>query len=742
MTDKVTSLFVPQTLLDATDPRIAQDAANQAVKSFFWNALSGDLGRAYNQAQTQGYGVISNAQQLAQQQAALLKAQRDLEAQRNQLLAIKDYSRTVYGEGTSDYSDPRAQFGRGGMGPGYIPYDNPRNEIDVEGLLADPRYLAANPNDTATLKTLTDMRRQREQRETYDALSRQYLRPDGTVDMVRMSQDPRYVQLLENDPGKLETVNKMRREREQRETYDALAKKYTRPDGTVDAASLSQDPRYIALLENDSGKLKNVEELRTNRLTRETYDALASKYLRPDGTVDTIKLSQDPQYIALLGNDPSKLKTVNELRIAGLDRETSARLASKHLNADGTVNFAKMARDPEYIALFGGDVQKAKTAAELAAAEDKRVQLERLNTSTPLSGAPGTPSTQVQTNAAKQSYLARIDALNNAGLFEEAARLSNQLQALFPDEKFGQSIQFGTINGKRGGFVLGDRGTMKRIDGVQQAPSADTLFNAGKGEIRESEGGLVRINPFTGKATPVIGKDGKQVQGTAGGGKIIETDGGVYQVKGNVAVPVTGPNGQQLPGKVNAGTEDERKAAGFYQRMVEAEKGLQAPIIGKDGKAVVDKNGKVLTLERVAGTPEFMGEAARTILPDWLGAQGLGNLFDSKQRQQYRQYQENWVRANLRAESGAAIGVDEMDKEIRTYFPQINDSKEVIQQKTQARQVTADAMRKRAGRGLTTNTSPQVNTAPTELFPAPPSNNSTLNNLYQQYNLTPPPRKP
>jgi hypothetical protein len=248
---------------------------------------------------------------------------------------------------------------------------------------------------------------------------------------------------------------------------------------------------------------------------------------------------------------------------------------------------------------------------------------------------------------------------------------------------------------------------------------------------------LVRVNPFNGTATPVIGKDGKQVQGT--GGKVIETDAGVYRIQGNTAVPITGPGGQQLPGKANAGTEDERKAAGFYQRMVEAEKGLQAPIIGKDGKAVLDKNGKVLTLERVAGTPEFMGEAARTVLPDFMGAQAVGNLFDSKQRQQYRQYQENWVRANLRAESGAVIGADEMEKEIRTYFPQINEGPEIVAQKAQARQVTSEGMRKRAGRGLTSTTPAPVNAAPTPLFPTPPAN-STLNNIYQQYQLTPPRR--
>ena len=66
-------------------------------------------------------------------------------------------------------------------------------------------------------------------------------------------------------------------------------------------------------------------------------------------------------------------------------------------------------------------------------------------------------------------------------------------------------------------------------------------------------------------------------------------------------------------------------------------------------------------------------------------------------QQQYRQAQENWVRANLRKESGAVIGADEMADEIRNYFPQPGQSAEVIQQKQLARQVTQDAMKTSAG---------------------------------------------
>jgi hypothetical protein len=69
---------------------------------------------------------------------------------------------------------------------------------------------------------------------------------------------------------------------------------------------------------------------------------------------------------------------------------------------------------------------------------------------------------------------------------------------------------------------------------------------------------------------------------------------------------------------------------------------------------------------------------------------GIGTAISNQampQSQLYRQAQEEWVRAKLRKESGAVIGESEMEGEIRTYFPQPSDSKELIQQKARARAV-------------------------------------------------------
>lgn len=134
-------------------------------------------------------------------------------------------------------------------------------------------------------------------------------------------------------------------------------------------------------------------------------------------------------------------------------------------------------------------------------------------------------------------------------------------------------------------------------------------------------------------------------------------------------------------------TEAEQKAAGFAQRM-ELSNQLLEDI---ESKATIsqlqDKNAAspyaTTTTQALGGVP-FIGDYLR-------------NKASSTEQQTYRQAQENWVRANLRKESGAVIGKDEMEAEIKTYFPQPNDKPETIAQKKLARQVTQDAMKTAAG---------------------------------------------
>ena len=131
-------------------------------------------------------------------------------------------------------------------------------------------------------------------------------------------------------------------------------------------------------------------------------------------------------------------------------------------------------------------------------------------------------------------------------------------------------------------------------------------------------------------------------------------------------------------------TESEQKAYGFAQRMEFSDQvisNLENQVLkeGKDATALYPT-----AFSQAAGGVPLIGDYLRTQVT-------------TPVQQQYRQAQENWLRANWRKESGAVIGADEMADEIRNYFPQPGQSAEVIQQKQLARQVTQDAMKTSAG---------------------------------------------
>jgi hypothetical protein len=130
----------------------------------------------------------------------------------------------------------------------------------------------------------------------------------------------------------------------------------------------------------------------------------------------------------------------------------------------------------------------------------------------------------------------------------------------------------------------------------------------------------------------------------------------------------------------NKASDTERMAAGYASRMQSAEK-LMGPI---------EKKGEAKPGVREAMLMATGQETLANALPGLLGGR-------SEDRQSYRQAQEDWVRAKLRKESGAVIADAEMDREIRTYFPQIGDAPKVVAQKAAARKVAIEAMKTGAG---------------------------------------------
>jgi hypothetical protein len=166
---------------------------------------------------------------------------------------------------------------------------------------------------------------------------------------------------------------------------------------------------------------------------------------------------------------------------------------------------------------------------------------------------------------------------------------------------------------------------------------------------------------------------------------------------GGTAMPVMTAAGTQLEGAGSKPTEDQSKSAGFAFRMKQSTNIFNQPAVDKTGEPILDpKTGKPVTLEQAYGQPGKYQAIMRAIPSAGLTT-GIANISEDVGRQQYRQAQENWVTANLRPESGAVIGVEEMEKEITKYFPQTSDSQKTIEQKARARRDTELAMTVRAG---------------------------------------------
>ena len=78
---------------------------------------------------------------------------------------------------------------------------------------------------------------------------------------------------------------------------------------------------------------------------------------------------------------------------------------------------------------------------------------------------------------------------------------------------------------------------------------------------------------------------------------------------------------------------------------------------------------------------------------------GVGGFLQTENFQKMQQAKMEWVTAVLRKESGAAIGKEEFTSYDKQFFPQPGDKPSVIEQKAEARRVTAEAMKKTAGPG-------------------------------------------
>ncbi len=313
-------------------------------------------------------------------------------------------------------------------------------------------------------------------------------------------------------------------------------------------------------------------------------------------------------------------------------------------------------------------------------------------------------------------YQRAADLLASRGKSEEAKRYQDMARELNPRAKVvGQPFEVTDATGKPIMVQQFESGEIKTMAGF--GPKRDVVLqNLGGQTVAIDKSKLTGNEAFAQTMTPSEIANLKIAQGNlavAQGGlnlrqqefnrsafDVKETPEGLAYVPkapGGAAIPVMTAAGTQLEGAGSKPTEDQSKSAGFAFRMKQSTAIFNQPALDKSGEPIIDpKTGKPVTLEQAYGQPGKYQAIMRAIPSAGLTT-GLANVTEDVGRQQYRQAQENWVTANLRPESGAVIGADEMEKEIQKYFPQTNDDPKTIEQKARARRDTELAMTVRAG---------------------------------------------
>ena len=314
-----------------------------------------------------------------------------------------------------------------------------------------------------------------------------------------------------------------------------------------------------------------------------------------------------------------------------------------------------------------------------------------------------------QFKAAQYMKLADVYAASNP---EQSQKFFDMAQKLTPRiEVTGQPFE---VTGAKGDPIMVQQfkdGTIKTLEGF--GPKRDVILQnlngkvvaVDKSTLRGGEEMLMTLSPAEEQRLKMdaerLGLDKErlkielqnlkiaqqrlglsQAEFQRNGYERMENEDGVFyvsKVPGLPAIPVSGPTGAPLKGKAPPKpTEGETNAAGFAQQMENATSIINTlPAGAQPGMG-----------SGVAGSIPFIGEAAKR------GLQPAAT-------QQYEQAAQAWIRAKLRKESGAAIGVDEMNQEYRTYFPQIGDTSDVITQKANARAIATEAMKRSAGKSYT-----------------------------------------
>lgn len=262
-------------------------------------------------------------------------------------------------------------------------------------------------------------------------------------------------------------------------------------------------------------------------------------------------------------------------------------------------------------------------------------------------------------------------ALKLGGVDRDLAEFYAQ-QAELADPRFKTKfVEEVVLDGKPYKFIVDEYGRKREL-GV--APDKLIEVNAGGTKYLVSEKTRDQVGKVNVTMTPTERDTSARGWAELNKPVIKDTNQGLVAVDPRTlkSKTIVGEDGQPLRGQTGALPEGVINAQGFADRMVQAE-----GILGDLGMT------PGTTSQLIKSIPQFGNLAS--------------NIFSTPQEQQYYNAAQDWIRAKLRKESGAAIGDQEMADEYATYFPMVGDSEAVLAQKAQLRKTATEAMIRAGG---------------------------------------------
>ena len=268
-----------------------------------------------------------------------------------------------------------------------------------------------------------------------------------------------------------------------------------------------------------------------------------------------------------------------------------------------------------------------------------------------------------------------------------AVRIGLETGALTPQEALqqaGKMRRFVPIGGNK----LFDTETQE----ILQGPPSPIRLGAGQALMVPDEQGGYRQEAFNPRQfAPQQGGRGGGL-GKPPSGYRWTADGGLEAIPGGPAASREAAAALKAQGGPKL-RESEAKAATYFSQMRSANHVIE----GLEQQGVDPTSLQTQLSTRLAGTP--------------------ANVLSTGSGQQFKQAQEQWAEAYLRFKTGAATNQSEIERNIRTFFPQVGDLPAVVAQKALARKQAEQDIAIAAGTGAN-------RPAPTTNVPVSPNPNT------------------